>query len=109
MISISGIDAFLGLDVGKGEHHASTVTLVGKNAFGRRLPDSLPKPREGVGKTRDKRRARPRPQQGSHIDPSRRSQSASLRTASCRTGRCWVGLCEGLLRSTEPSLLAARS
>ncbi|MEU4112684.1 hypothetical protein [Streptomyces sp. NPDC027717] len=37
MIDTGDIDVFLGLDVGKGEHHATAVTPAGKNAFGKRL------------------------------------------------------------------------
>ncbi len=46
MIDISDIGAFLGLDVGKGEHHATAVTPTGKKAFCKRLPNSEPKLRE---------------------------------------------------------------
>ncbi|MEV3857546.1 IS110 family transposase [Streptomyces sp. NPDC050095] len=46
MIDISSIDVFLGLDVGKGEHHATAITSAGKKAFDRRLPNSEPKLRE---------------------------------------------------------------
>ncbi|MGI5274969.1 hypothetical protein [Streptomyces rochei] len=35
-IDTGGIDVFLGLDVGKGEHHATAVTPTGKKAFGKR-------------------------------------------------------------------------
>lgn len=38
VIDVSDIGAFLGLDVGKGEHHATAVTPVGKKAFDKRLP-----------------------------------------------------------------------
>ncbi|MER6734683.1 IS110 family transposase [Streptomyces puniciscabiei] len=38
--------AFLGLDVGKGEHHATAVTPAAKKAFDKRLPNSEPKLRE---------------------------------------------------------------
>ncbi|MBX4180097.1 IS110 family transposase, partial [Streptomyces geysiriensis] len=37
MIDTSDIDIFLGLDVGKGEHHATAVTPAGKKAFDRGL------------------------------------------------------------------------
>ncbi|MET8534288.1 transposase [Streptomyces sp. NPDC005065] len=50
MIDVSGIGAFLGLDVGKGEHHATAVTPAGKKAFDKRLPNSEPKLREVFGK-----------------------------------------------------------
>src|SRR6478735_4596868 len=46
MIDTSDIGAFLGLDVGKGEHHATAVTPAGKKAFDKRLPNSEPKLRE---------------------------------------------------------------
>ncbi len=49
MIDVSGTGAFLGLDVGKGEHHATAVTPAGKKAFDKRLPDSEPKLRIDVG------------------------------------------------------------
>ncbi|MFE9387742.1 IS110 family transposase [Streptomyces sp. NPDC007025] len=50
MIDISDIGVFLGLDVGKGEHHATAVTPAGKKAFDRRLPNSEPKLREVFSK-----------------------------------------------------------
>ncbi|MFJ8391126.1 IS110 family transposase [Streptomyces sp. NPDC094438] len=43
MIDTSDIGAFLGLDVGKGEHHATALTPAGKKAFDKRLPNSEPK------------------------------------------------------------------
>lgn len=46
MIDIGGIDVYLGLDVGKGEHHATALTPAGKKAFDKRLPNSEPKLRE---------------------------------------------------------------
>ncbi|MFC8950989.1 IS110 family RNA-guided transposase [Streptomyces rochei] len=46
VIDTSDIGAFLGLDVGKGEHHATAVTPAGKKAFDKRLPNSEPKLRE---------------------------------------------------------------
>ncbi|MEY9969267.1 transposase [Streptacidiphilus sp. MAP12-16] len=54
MIDTSDIGAFLGLDVGKGEHHATAVTPAGKKAFDRRLPNSEPKLREVFGKLQAK-------------------------------------------------------
>ncbi|MBC9719735.1 IS110 family transposase [Streptomyces sp. TRM66268-LWL] len=54
MIDISNIDLFLGLDVGKGEHHATAVTSAGKKAFDRRLPNSEPKLREVFAKLQAK-------------------------------------------------------
>lgn len=50
MIDTSDIGAFLGLDVGEGEHHATAVTPVGKKAFDKRLPNSEPELREAFGK-----------------------------------------------------------
>uniref|UniRef100_UPI0035D77A6A IS110 family transposase n=1 Tax=Bacillus thuringiensis TaxID=1428 RepID=UPI0035D77A6A len=50
----SDIGAFLGLDVGKGEHHATAVTPAGTKAFDRRLPNSEPKLREVFGKLQAK-------------------------------------------------------
>ncbi|MFI9825235.1 IS110 family transposase [Streptomyces sp. NPDC052013] len=43
VIDTSDIGVFLGLDVGKGEHHATAVTPAGKKAFDKRLPNSEPK------------------------------------------------------------------
>ncbi|MEE1806709.1 MULTISPECIES: hypothetical protein [unclassified Streptomyces] len=37
MIDTGDIDVYLGLDVGKGEHHATAVTPAGKKAFDKRL------------------------------------------------------------------------
>lgn len=42
VIDVSDIGAFLGLDVGKGEHHATAVTPAGKKVFGKRLPTASP-------------------------------------------------------------------
>ncbi|MFE4667716.1 IS110 family transposase [Streptomyces sp. NPDC056716] len=53
-MDISGIGAFLGLDVGKGEHHATAVTPAGKKALDKRLPNSEPKLREVFGKLQAK-------------------------------------------------------
>ncbi|WP_425357123.1 IS110 family transposase [Streptomyces inhibens] len=50
----SEIGAFLGLDVGKGEHHATAVTPAGKKAFDKRLPNSEPKLREVFAKLKAK-------------------------------------------------------
>lgn len=51
VIDISDIGVFLGgLDVGKGEHHATAITPAGKKAFDKRLPNSEPKLREVFGK-----------------------------------------------------------
>lgn len=46
VIDTGDIDVYLGLDVGKGEHHATAVTPAGKKAFGKRLPNTEPKLRE---------------------------------------------------------------
>ncbi|GAB2470476.1 IS110 family transposase [Streptomyces incanus] len=54
MIDVSDIGAYLGLDVGKGEHHATAVTPAGKKAFDKRLPNSEPKLREVFGKLKAK-------------------------------------------------------
>lgn len=54
MIDVSDIGVFLGLDVGKGEHHATAVTPAGKKAFDKRLPNSEPKLREMFGKLQAK-------------------------------------------------------
>ncbi|MFD7705374.1 IS110 family transposase [Streptomyces caelestis] len=54
MIDVSDIGVFLGLDVGKGEHHATAVTTAGKKTFDKRLPNSEPKLREVFGKLQAK-------------------------------------------------------
>lgn len=55
MIDTGDIDVFLGLDVGKGEHHATTaVTPAGKKAFDKRLPNTEPKLRELFAKLKAK-------------------------------------------------------
>ncbi|MDQ0945989.1 transposase [Streptomyces sp. V1I1] len=54
VIDVSDIGAFLGLDVGKGEHHATAITPAGKKAFDKRLPNSEPKLREVFGKLQAK-------------------------------------------------------
>lgn len=54
VIDVSDIKVFLGLDVGKGEHHATAVTPAGKKAFDKRLPNSEPKLRELFGKLQAK-------------------------------------------------------
>lgn len=46
MIDTSDIDVYLGLDVGKGEHHATALTSAGKKAFDKPLPNTEPKLRE---------------------------------------------------------------
>ncbi|MFI9213882.1 transposase [Streptomyces sp. NPDC053253] len=52
MIDTGDIDVFLGLDVGKGEHHATAVTPACKKAFDKRLPNTEPKLRELFAKHR---------------------------------------------------------
>ncbi len=42
----TGIDVYLGLDVGKGDHHATAVNRAGKKVFDKPLPNSEPKLRE---------------------------------------------------------------
>lgn len=54
VIDIGGIGAVLGLDVGKGEHHATAVTPAGKKAFDKRLPNSEPRLREVFGKLQER-------------------------------------------------------
>lgn len=54
MIDTGDIDVFLGLDVGKGEHHATAVTPAGKKAFDQRLPNTEPKLRELFAKLQAK-------------------------------------------------------
>ncbi|MFD8645926.1 transposase [Streptomyces zaomyceticus] len=56
MIDAGGIDVFLGLDVGKGEHHATAVTPVGRKAFDKRLPNTEPKLRELFAKLKGRHR-----------------------------------------------------
>lgn len=41
-----GIDVYLGLDVGKGEHHGTAITPAGKKVFDKPLPNSEPRLRE---------------------------------------------------------------
>jgi transposase len=54
VIDTGDIGVFLGLDVGKGEHHATAVTPAGKKAFDKRLPNTEPKLRELFAKLRAK-------------------------------------------------------
>ncbi|BAG17517.1 putative IS element transposase [Streptomyces griseus subsp. griseus NBRC 13350] len=54
MIDTGDIDVFLGLDVGKGEHHATAVTPAGKKAFDKRLSHTEPKLRELFAKLQAK-------------------------------------------------------
>lgn len=46
MIGDGDIDVYLGLDVGKGEHHATALSPAGKKVFDKRLPNTEPKLRE---------------------------------------------------------------
>lgn len=52
MIDTGDIDVYLGLDVGKGEHHATALTPAGKRVFDKRLPNTEPKLREVFAKLR---------------------------------------------------------
>ncbi|CAM5528099.1 hypothetical protein GCM10010299_43760 [Streptomyces tanashiensis] len=54
VIDTGDIDVFLGLDVGKGEHHATAVTPARKKAFDKRLPNTEPKLRELFAKLQAK-------------------------------------------------------
>lgn len=54
MIDTGDIDLYLGLDVGKGEHHATALTPAGEKTFDRRLPNSEPKLREVFAKLQAK-------------------------------------------------------
>src|SRR6478609_5538677 len=54
VIETGDIDVYLGLDVGKGEHHATAVTPAGKKAFDKRLPNTEPKLRELFAKLKAK-------------------------------------------------------
>ncbi|MFI8294290.1 IS110 family transposase [Streptomyces sp. NPDC085614] len=46
MTADDGMDVYLGVDVGMGEHHATAVSQVGKKVFDKPLPNSEPKLRE---------------------------------------------------------------
>lgn len=48
------VDIYLGLDVGKGEHHATALTPAGKKAFDKPLPNTEPKLRELLSKLQSK-------------------------------------------------------
>lgn len=54
MFDTSGIGVFLGLDVGKGDHHAHGLTPAGKTVHDKRLPNSEPKLRALFDKLREK-------------------------------------------------------
>ncbi|GAP51842.1 IS110 transposase [Streptomyces azureus] len=88
MVDTGDIDAFPGLDVGKGEHHATAVTPVGKKAFEKRLPNTEPKLRELFAKLQAKHGTLlvvvdQRPPSG----PCRRQSPGTLaaRSPTCRT------------------------
>jgi hypothetical protein len=46
MTDESGIDVYLSLDVGKGDHHATAVNRAGKKVLDKPLPNSEPRLRE---------------------------------------------------------------
>jgi transposase len=50
VIDTGDVDVFLGLDVGKGEHHGTAVTRTGKRVFDKQLPNSEPKMRAVLDK-----------------------------------------------------------
>ncbi|MFG2632285.1 IS110 family transposase [Streptomyces sp. NPDC048473] len=54
VIDTDDIDVYLGLDVGKGEHHATALTPSGERVFDKRLPNTEPKLREVFSKLRAK-------------------------------------------------------
>ncbi|MEV6212313.1 IS110 family transposase [Kitasatospora sp. NPDC051914] len=54
MIDRGDIDVYLGLDVGKGEHHATALTPVGKRVLDKRLPNTEPRLREVLSKLQAK-------------------------------------------------------
>ena len=54
MYDTSGIGVFLGLDVGKGEHHAHGLTPAGKKVFDKRLPNTEPRLRAVFDKLTEK-------------------------------------------------------
>ncbi|GAB1340028.1 hypothetical protein ACE1SV_66180 [Streptomyces sp. E-15] len=90
VIDTGDIDVFLGLDVGKGEHHATAVTPAGK-AFDKRLPNTEPKLRELFAKRQAKRCAPTwstlRSRASATPDPPPRSLSWRSRTLSgCSAG-----------------------
>jgi len=43
MIELDDVGVYPGLDVGKGEHHATALTPAGKKLFDKPLPNSEPK------------------------------------------------------------------
>ncbi|WNI26154.1 transposase [Streptomyces sp. ITFR-16] len=68
-INTGDMDVFLGLDVGKGEHHATSVVPAGKKALDKRLPNTDPKLRELFAKLRA--------EHGTVLGPELTSQSGS--------------------------------
>jgi hypothetical protein len=84
VIDTGDIDVFLGLDVGKGGHHATAVTPAGKKPFDKRLPNTEPKLRELFAKL---------------------SRPSTERCWSWSTSRPRSGLCRG----GGPGTWAARS
>ncbi|NUK13550.1 transposase, partial [Streptomyces lunaelactis] len=46
MNGTGGIDIYVGLDVGKGEHHGTALTPAGKKVFDKPLPNNEPRLRE---------------------------------------------------------------
>ncbi|WP_371502311.1 IS110 family transposase [Kitasatospora sp. NBC_00374] len=54
MTSTDGIDVYLGLDVGKGEHHATALTPAGKRVVDKALPNNEPRLRELFSKLQAK-------------------------------------------------------
>ena len=54
MIDTGDIDVYLGLDVGKGEHHATALTPLGKRVLDKRLPNTEPRLREVFTKLQTK-------------------------------------------------------
>lgn len=54
MFDTSGIGVFLGLNVGKGDHHAHGLTPAGKTVHDKKLPNSEPKLRALFDKLREK-------------------------------------------------------
>ncbi len=81
MIETSDIDVYLGLDVGKGEHHATALTPAGKKTFDRRLPNSEPKLREVFGKLKTKHGTVLRPSSpNARLNDSRSGSTPPVRT-----------------------------
>jgi transposase len=54
VIDTGDIDVYLGLDVGKGEHHATALTPAGKRVLDKRLPNTEPKLREVFSRLQEK-------------------------------------------------------